>query len=88
MANQFVVVDRENEVVVGPFATSEEATIYFTRLAQSEEWGDVCELIKETGSPFIETMWGDGLYLAKVEPPIADPYLVEPYVEPYPRSQE
>jgi hypothetical protein len=88
-AKSFVVVDSENGVAVGTFATKEEATTYFTRLAQAEEWGDVCKLIDETGSPFLSDAWPDysGLVLYEVLAPIADPYLVEPY-EPPTRAEE
>jgi hypothetical protein len=78
----FVVVDNENGAVVGPFSTKEEATTYFTRLAQAEGWGDVCDLIESTGSPFVEDTWQDGLALYEVSAPFADPYLIEPYEPP------
>lgn len=49
---KWVVVDNENEQAVGPFDTKEEAKKYFIALAKYEGWGDVCELIAESGSPF------------------------------------
>lgn len=48
----WVVVDIDNDQVVGPFTTLEEAATYFTALARQEEWGDVCEGLDRGEGPF------------------------------------
>ena len=60
---QFVVVDNENEVAVGPFSSEDEAKTFFIERAHYEEWDDVCDLIAKTGSPFVSSFRQDGLVL-------------------------
>ena len=75
----FVVVDTDNYDVVGPFESKEKAKQYFIALAQYEGWGDVCNLIDKTGSPFLNdqawpgvaapTQSSDGLVCTEMSPP-------------------
>jgi hypothetical protein len=66
--SQYMVVDNEAEVAVGPFETQEAAKAFFIERAQAEEWGDVCDLIEATGSPFVSSFRQDGLVLIDFDP--------------------